>query len=68
MLELLERDELAAIARALRLPGRCSATRPELMARIAWRVPAVAIWRGVCAALRSRAFADADPPVGEGGG
>ncbi|MGX1101362.1 hypothetical protein ACSSVZ_005432 [Amorphus sp. MBR-141] len=66
MLELLERDELKAIAGALDLAGRPSATKPELMARIAWRVPAVSIWRSVCGALRRRAFPDADPPVGDG--
>jgi hypothetical protein len=66
MLELLERDELNAIAGALDLAGRPSATKPELMARIAWRVPAVTIWRSVCGALRSRAFPDADPPVADG--
>ena len=66
MLELLERDELKAIARALDLAGRPSATKPELMARIAWRVPAVTIWGSVCAAFRSRTFPDADLPVTDG--
>lgn len=63
MLKLLWADELRAIARDQKFARVQTATAGELARSLALHMTGREIEKSVCAALRQRQFAEADPPI-----
>lgn len=62
-LHLLWRDELAWLCDYLLVSRRKRATMDEMIRALWWNATGGELTKGICAALRARAFAEADPPV-----
>ena len=64
-LEMLWRDELAALCAAQRLSTDRRATRSSMMRSLRWMCSGKDLTRGICSALRARDCIEADPPIRE---
>jgi hypothetical protein len=64
-LDMLWRDELAALCAAQRLSTSRRATRSSMMRDLRWMCSGKELTRGICAALRARDCIEADPPIRE---
>jgi hypothetical protein len=62
-LDLLWRDELFRVCRRHRIPVDSRSSRLPMIGDCAWLMTGREICRAVCAELRCRPFAEADPPV-----
>ena len=62
-LDMLWREELAAMAELLLGGVGHRATRPELVRSLRWQCSGKELTRGICRALRARQCVEADPPV-----
>lgn len=62
-LHMLWRDELYDMCRTLAVGVPKRATMPIMFRALRWHATGRDITRGICAALRRREFAEADPPI-----
>lgn len=62
-LDMLWRDELADLCGRLRVSRNRRATMPDMLDALRWHCTGRELTEGICRALRSRRFAEADPPM-----